>query len=235
VCVAWLKPVNACAQGSIGVDALYLNGTHTESNGSVHDAFVAPDFRFAAGGERLQFQAEGIPTFGITSSPTNPTLPATTAFGFVDGTVLYAVDRQSRYWLGVGGLVINQQTQLPPSSNAYQYETESSRVAGARYEAQVQLPVKQNAVIIQFADMPGLHGTLYLSNCKYCHPSDFNVAEQGAMTDASVLFEMHRSRSMWALGARFINYSAIYTENQGLADRDVGLGLIVRYAYAFGH
>jgi hypothetical protein len=228
-----LKPVESCAQGSIGIDALYLNGTHTESNGSVHDAFVAPNFHFAAGGERLQFQAEGIPTFGVTSSPTNPTLPATTAFGFVDGALLYAVDRQSRYWLGLGVLAINQQTQLPPTTDAYQYETESSRVAGARYEVQVTLPVKQNALIVEFAGIP-VHGTLYLSNCKYCAPSEFSVAEQGAMTDTSALFEMHHRRSIWALGARFINYSAIYSENQSLADRNVGMGIILRYAYAFG-
>jgi hypothetical protein len=227
----WHAP--AAAKAWLGLDAWYLNGTHFESTGSVHDAFVAPNFQVGAGGNRLLLRAEGLPAFGVTSSPSNPNLPSTTSVGFVDGSLLFAVDRRSRFWLGLGELAINQQTTLPPPTNPFTYETESSRVAGARYEALLRLPVVRNAFVVDFAAMPALHGTYFASNCKYCVPQQFSTPERGAMTDTTALFELDRSRSTWALGVRFINYSALYSDYHVFADRNVGMGLILRYTLMF--
>ena len=58
--------------------------------------------------------------------------------------------------------------------------------------------------------------------------------EQGAMTDAEATFESTRGRSTLSIGLRFINYSAVFTPYQVLADRNVGGGLSLRYSYAFG-
>jgi hypothetical protein len=228
-----LLPRTACARAWIGIDAWYLNGTHFESDGSVHDAFVVPDFHIGAGGSRLQIRGEGIPTFGITSSPNNPNLPAFSEVGFIDGALMYALDDRSRCWLGLGELVINQQTQLPGPPNPAAYQTESSRVAGVRYETQLRFPVNRDFFDLDFAAMPALHGTYQASNCTYCSPKVFSTPENGAMTDASLLFEVPHARSTWAFGLRYLNYSAVYTDYQVFADRNVGLGFVLRYSYAF--
>lgn len=56
--IAGLMPVRARADMQIGIEALGLNGTHAESNGSVNDTFVAPVLHLAVGDRRLQFQAD---------------------------------------------------------------------------------------------------------------------------------------------------------------------------------
>ncbi len=232
VFVCTVSPLAADAQAWIGADAWYLNGTHFESSGSVHDAFVAPTFQVGAGGNRLQLRGEGIPTFGVTSSPSNPNLPAFSQVGFVDGAVMYALDDRARYWLGLGGLVINQETQLPGPSNPFQYATESSRVAGIRYATELKLPVRGQFLVLDLAAMPALHGTYFADDCTFCNPKEFSTGESGAMTDASLLFEFSRARSTWAFGMRYLNYSAVYTQYQVFADRNVGFGLVARYTFS---
>lgn len=232
VFVLTVAPLAADAQAWIGVDAWYLNGTHFESSGSVHDAFVAPTFQIGAGSDRLQVRGEGIPTFGVTSSPSNPNLPAFSQVGFVDGALMYALDDHARYWLGLGGLVINQETQLPGPSNPFQYATESSRVAGVRYAMEFKRPIRSQFLVVDLATMPALHGTYFANNCKFCNPSEFSTGESGAMTDASLLFEFSHARSTWAFGLRYLNYSAVYTQYQVFADRNAGLGLVARYTFS---
>lgn len=230
IMIACLQP--AAADVRLGIEAFYISGTHYESSGNVSEQFVAPILHLSGGGNRVQVRAEGVPSFGINSTPTSADLPATTNLGFVDGTMNYALDKTQRYWLGVGGIIVNQQTQLPPSNDPYSYQTESSHVAGARYEAVVRIPIHTtNAVILDYAGMPNLYGTVFGTNCKYCYYPEVSRGESGAMTDWSAVFETKHARSTWDFGVRFINYSAVFSQTQMLADRNVGGGIIVRYTY----
>jgi hypothetical protein len=166
--------------------------------------------------------------------PTSANVPATTNIGFVDGALDYALDTRQRFWLGLGGIIINQQTQLPPTHDPYAYETESSHVAGMRYEAVLKIPVyRKDAVILDYAGMPSLYGTVFNSNCKDCYYKEVSRGEEGAMTDITAVFEMKHARSTWDLGVRFINYSAVFSQTQELADRNVGGGITLRYTYTF--
>ena len=232
---ACIMPYAAWAEVKFGVEALYLSGTHYESHASVHEQLVAPVLHLSAGGRRAQFVSEGIPLIATARSGNFPNAPATTNLGFVNGTVNVAVDPKARVWVGVGGLVINQQTQLPPSGDPFEYQTESSRVSGVVYEAQLRLPLQRNAAVFDVRAVPNLTGTIFFSNCSLCFVKEPSAGERGGMGDVSALFEISRRHSTLDFGLRFINYSTIFTEQRVLADHNVGGGLTIRYYYTFGH
>ncbi|HEV2037651.1 MAG TPA: hypothetical protein VGQ96_03505, partial [Candidatus Eremiobacteraceae bacterium] len=157
-----LRPLDANAQLKIGIETLYVSGTHFETHASIREQFVAPILHVSLASPRLELQAEGIPTVGITSSGSSPSFGSiTTKVGFVDSSVRFAVDSKARLWLGVGGIVINQRTQYLHSTDLFLYRTESSRISGLRYEAQIRLPVRSNAMIFGFAGTPNLYGTVF--------------------------------------------------------------------------
>jgi hypothetical protein len=134
----------------------------------------------------------------------------------------------------VGSAVINQQTVVTyPKKFASLDFSEASRVSGARYEAAIKLPVKRNAVIVEFAAMPALHGTVFFG-CPGCIVAPPSEPETGAMTDAQAMFETAHARSTWDFGVRFINYSAVIVPEQALADRNVGSAITIRYSYSIG-
>ena len=228
-------PCAAWADVKVGIEALYLSGTHYESHARVHEQLVAPVFHLSAGGRRVQFVSEGIPLIATARSGNFPNAPATTNLGFVNGSVNAAVDPRARVWVGVGGIVINQQTLLPPSGDPFEYQTESSRVSGVVYETQLRLPVQRNAAVFDVRAVPNLNGTIFFSNCSLCFVKEPSAGERGGMTDVSALFETSRRHSTWDFGVRFINYSTIFTEQRVLADHNVGGGLTIRYYYTIGH
>ncbi|MDQ6766721.1 MAG: hypothetical protein M3Z41_02835 [Candidatus Eremiobacteraeota bacterium] len=230
-----LRPLDADAQLKIGLETLYLSGTHFETHASIREAFVAPILHVSLASRRLEFQAEGIPTVGITSSGSSPSFGSiTTKVGFIDSAVRFAVDSNARLWLGLGGIVINQRTQYLHSTDPFLYQTESSRVSGPRYEAQIRLPLRSNALIVGFAGTPNLYGTVFFENCQLCFFKSLHAPEKGAMTDVTGMFETQHAHSSWDIGFRFINYSAVYPQYHILADRNVGGGLSLRYSYSFG-
>jgi len=231
---AFAMPRQALAELKVGIETLYLSGTHYETHARVHDQLVAPVFHLNAGGSRVQFVSEGVPLIATARSGNFPSAPATTNLGFVNGSIIVAVDRKARMWLGVGGVVINQQTQLAPSGDIFEYLTESSRISGVGYETQLRLPTGQNTVVLDARAVPNLHGTVFLSDCGLCFLKEASAAERGAMSDVSALFEISRGRSTWDFGVRTINYSAIFTQGRTLADRNVGGGITIRYYYTIG-
>jgi len=232
VAIVLAIPVQSLARTQVGVSLLLLAGTHYETQSSANEHVGAPLFDFLTGGKRLEFAAEGIPTFGITSSGSSATFrTGTTSLGFGDAVFQYALDAKSRCWLGAGSIVIDQQTNFAHATYPSDYLTESSRVSGVRYEARLNLPVAQNAVIVSVAGSPSLWGTYFASNCRYCHLAQFSTPEHGAMTDTSAMFEIPRGRSIWDFGVRFINYSATFTHYNVLADRNVGGGIEIEYRY----
>lgn len=231
---AFMMPSEALAELKVGIETLYLSGTHDETHASVHEQLIAPVIHLNAGGRRVQFTSEGIPLIGTARSGNFPNAPSTTNLGFVNANVIVAVDPKSRVWLGAGGVVINQQTQLAPSGDIFEYLTESSRVFGVSYEAQLRLPAGANTVVLDARAVPNLYGTVFLSNCGLCFFKEVSAAERGGLSDLSALFEISHRRSTWDFGLRAINYSAVFTQQRSLADRNVGGGITIRYYYTIG-
>lgn len=230
-----LCPMPSAADAKIGVEALDINGTHFETHGSVSAHLTAPVLHLSVGNRRVEFQAEGVPVFGFTSGTTPGSGSTTTDLGFVDGSFRGAIDPKARIWFGLGGIAINQQTQSHGITDPFFFATRSSRVSGVRYETQLKLPIKNDALIFGFADMPNLNGTVFFRDCKYCVPTQLSEQEIGTMTDISTMFEARRGHSTVDFGVRFINFAAVYASTHTLADRDVGGGLTIRYSYSIAH
>ncbi|MEO6913393.1 MAG: hypothetical protein ABI182_05175, partial [Candidatus Baltobacteraceae bacterium] len=131
-------PPAHAARSYVGVQALALTGVHRDIAGDQYGIAGGALLQFSLTGERIGIHAEGIPVIGSPQQRASAYYGAATpALGIFNGTVRVAIDRRSRFWIGLGTTVINQRTPLPNISQvAY------SRLAGGRYELFVQIPTR---------------------------------------------------------------------------------------------
>ncbi|GAC1500716.1 MAG: hypothetical protein NVS1B14_04790 [Vulcanimicrobiaceae bacterium] len=192
---------------------------HRDVAGEQHGLGVGALLEFTVTGRRLGVHAEGIP---VVSSPQRGSLTygqATPAVGVLSATLRVAVDRRSRYWVGLGTTVINQRTPLPSLG-----QVASSRLAGVRYEVLARLPsAHAHFVEILIGGAPRLRGAdhFFYSNGSHVPDKDEIAAEE----DFSVAFGVQRLHSEILAGIRSLNFSAAFSRSGMAADRNNGIGV----------
>jgi hypothetical protein len=217
--------VPAAADTSVyaGLQGLLLTGTHTDIAGSQHGIAGGAFLELGARVNRLDTRIEGVPPVSLPQAPSEHYGQATPQFSLLNGTFRYAVDRNERLWLGVGGTIINQRTPLPNLDQVV-----SSRLAGARYEVRYRVDTATNHFFeAVFGAAPHLTGTDYYI---YSIPQPaVDRPEVAAEEDAMIAFGLRRGSDEWLVGLRTINFSAKFVLTGDAADRNNGGGPILEW------
>ncbi|GAC1659429.1 MAG: hypothetical protein NVS9B12_12580 [Vulcanimicrobiaceae bacterium] len=140
-----------------------------------------------------------------------------------------AVDKNARYWVGLGTTIINQRTPLPNIS-----QVASSRLAGGRYELFAHVPARgQRFFEAQVGLTPRLYGTDHFLYSDGVTPA-VNKDEAAAEADIALAYGVQRANSALLLGVRSINFSAVFTKTGLAADRNNAAGVTVEIRRYFG-
>lgn len=222
-------PLAHGARSFAGVQAFVLAGVHRDIAGDQYGIAGGALLQFNLTGKRLGIHAEGIPVIGSPQQRTSAYYGAATpALGIFNGTVRVAIDRRSRFWIGLGTTIINQRTPLPNISQvAY------SRLAGGRYELFARIPTRGAHFIEGSVGVaPQLRGADHFLYSDGSAP--VNKDELAAEEDLSLAFGVKRSSSELLFGVRTINFSAKFTRTGEAADRNNGAGLTIEYRRFIG-
>jgi hypothetical protein len=226
-CIVPARP--SLAETTIGLQALYFNGTHFEIDGSQHFAVPAALLQVRQRWKAIDLYVEGIPSTGghsYLAAPTGFAQPVTSLSVF-DAVSHVRLDRPGRLWAGAGLAIVNQITSIgsPPTSAA-------SRVVGGRYELEADLPLgPRGTVEMRAAFMPAMHGTVYAQS-PFIYPFRISASEKAESTDLTGEYVLRSHRMRYGLGVRAINYVAHFVTPDELADRNSGLGIILEARYA---
>ena len=218
-----------CARGAYADETAFgitLNGTtghHVESDRTESIPFLPlPMFDLEHTHGNLIVHLEGVPPIGPVP------LAQSDGFGgsqdprvsFINGEVLYASPLLP-VMLGIGETVLNQRTLYPGTPFI-----QSSRVVGVRYVGRATLYAgTRQRVEASIAVNPSMQGLQYTaatgpfitfngSNPLLPH------AEYASLVDSSVRWTIDEGRYAIAYGVRYLNYTAAYSENNSLADRN---------------
>ncbi len=123
---------------------------------------------------------------------------------YLDGEVSFALPN-APVELGVGETIFNQQTTYThPSAVA------SSRVVGMRFVARAALyAAGSNRLNLSVAVNPSMHGL-----------QDGAIGEYASLVDSSLRWSADEGRYGIVYGVRYLNYTAAYSFNNSLADRN---------------
>jgi len=231
VCLALLMcPVPpARAETTIGLQGLYIAGTHEEINGSQQFNIPAALLNARQRWNAFELYVEGIPSTGSHAYLTPPSgFPQpVTSLSLLNALAQVRLDRAGRLWAGGGISVVNQITSIgrPPYSAA-------SRVTGGRYELEGDLPVGRNgATELRAAFMPAMHGAIVAQLPPYL-ASQLPSSEKAETTDFTGEYVLRSGRMRYGAGFRVINYVAHFVTPPEFADRNSGIGYILEIRYA---
>ncbi|HEY8298032.1 MAG TPA: hypothetical protein VIG32_08435 [Candidatus Baltobacteraceae bacterium] len=212
----------------LGVQGLGVTGVHSDVGGSQRGAGAGALLEIGATLRRLGVHVEGIPPVSLPQRPSAFYGQATPKLSLLNGAVRFAVDPQSRLWLGIGATVINQATPLP---NIFQVA--GSRLAGVRYEAFYRAPMRgSHFAEILIGGAPRLYGAdhFIFSDGSPSVTKD----ERASEVDASVAVGIRHAHSEVLFGLRTINFAAQFTKIGEAADRNNGAGVLVELRRLIG-
>jgi len=230
VCLALLTCLAAPvrAETTIGLQGLYITGTHQEINGSQQFDFPAALLNVRQRWKAIELYVEGIPSTGGHAYLTLPNgFPQpVTSLSVFNALTQVRLDRAGRLWAGGGISVINQITSIgsPPYSAA-------SRVTGGRYELEGDLPVGvRGGAELRAAFMPAMHGAIVAQLPPYL-ASQLPSSEKAETTDFTAEYVLRSRRMRYGAGFRVINYVAHFVTPGEFADRNSGFGYILELRY----
>ena len=226
-CLSTIAP--ARAETTLGLQALYFTGTHSEINGSQHFSVPAALVNARQRWNAVDLYVEGIPSTGSHSYITAPSgFPQpVTSLSVFDTVSHVRLDLAGRVWAGGGIAVINQITSIgsPPYSAA-------SRLTGSRYELVGYLPVATRSTVeLRAALMPAMHGAIVAQLPAYL-ANQLPTSETAETTDFTGEYVLRSRRVHFGAGLRVINYVAHFVTPPDLADRNSGVGFILEFRYA---
>ena len=218
------KP-QAAARTYLGVQGLLALGVHSDVAGRQYGLGGGPLFQFLfVPSRRFALHVEGFPVVSIPQRASAYYGAATPSLGIFIGTVRVAVDKDARYWLGIGTTIVNQRTPLPNIS-----QVASSRLAGGRYEFYAHVPTHGlRFVEFQGGVTPRLHGADHYLYSDGVTPA-VNKDEAAAEEDISLALGIQHANSAILIGVRSINFSAVYTKTGLAADRNNAAGVMVEW------
>ena len=208
----------------IGARAIAIYGHHYDPGDNLSGSGAGAFFELVQRWKGLHVYLEGVPVVD-TAHTTSPRFGALTqSFGLFNAVASVPVDRAHHLWAGMGVGVLAQRT---PVLN-YPYhgwdQVNSSRLAGTRYELQGRYPTRGGGFWdFTLAGLPSVHGN---DSATLNYPGGMRHRSEGesaAMTDFAGEYGIRRGSFEYALGIRWINFSANY-DNGVAADRNVGAG-----------
>ena len=211
---------------SVGITINGTSGEHIERSGvdSV-PFFPVPIFQADHQHRRLRLHVEGVPPLGpVSLSGRVFGQNSQVTLSYLSGDLSLTLPA-NRYSFGIGGTVINQQTDY-----ARRRETQTSRVVGARYILRgVVNEDGREQLEASFAFSPRVHAvqrTVFRfqefvpGGPPIQRSLTFEDPEHASLVDTSLRWSVRHARWSFLYGLRYINYAAAYARNNALADRN---------------
>ena len=225
-------PATACADTQIGIQVLSISGSHFENGNNVRGSSVGAFFEITQRWRNLRVHLEGIPTVNSVHAKSARFGEITQSLGLFNGVVSVPIDRGGRFWAGIGTGVVAQRTPQYNFPLVGENHVNSSRLAGTRYELRGSWR-SRNATFFEttFADQPHMRGPDVVNANIFGFASERSQSEDARMLDLSTAYGIDRGPMEYAVGVRWINFSANFVDGHA-ADRNVGFGptLEVRYS-----
>ncbi|MBV8637711.1 MAG: hypothetical protein JO322_06460 [Candidatus Eremiobacteraeota bacterium] len=199
-------------QTSVGVTVNATTGSHVESSRvSSIPLLPLPMLEIDHVHRQYELHLEGVPQLGpVSLTQSDPYGEALApSVSYLNGELLYRSSIEP-IAIGIGETVLNQRTldRIPFFTNvtAVHY----SRVVGMRFVARSQIYGNaRRRVDLLLAVNPAMHG---LEDGKY--------AEDASLFDGSLRWTLMRSRYDIVYGLRYLNYTAAYSSDHSLGDRN---------------
>jgi len=225
--LAVLVPVAARADDGVvaGITLNPLFGEHQSFNDKVKTPPIpAPLLDATARRGRAEFSFNGLPASVSVPYQDAKQGHTSTTLSVLDGTARLYLDRAQHFSLGIGETIYNQTTHysvsIPVTGGG---ERQYSRIVGAHYEAHYVKPAGIGRIEASFSYAPTLYGTQTTTFDNLRGSTTLFDNEKGKQIDTSVRYVRRRGRLETIYGLRYINFTAIYTANGSLSDRNVGI------------
>ncbi|MGB6986582.1 MAG: hypothetical protein WBD74_11470 [Candidatus Aquilonibacter sp.] len=203
---------------TIGVTLNGTTGAHIEPQQTESIPFLPlPMFELEHVHNQLHIHLEAVPPIGPVPLAQNANLydnNQNPRVSYLNGELSLYTPNQ-RYAFGIGETIINQRTLYPPSPYV-----QSSRVVGVRWILAAVLYDRGNQrVEANLAVNPALQGLQQTELTKSSAPFA-PLAERGSLVDASLRWTIDERSFRFVYGVRYLNYTAAYTGDNSLADRN---------------
>jgi hypothetical protein len=225
--LALLVASPAIADTQVGLQGLVLAGTHGAPSGSYSGVGEGALLELDQTWPSVQLHLEGIPNIATATVKTQGG-SVTATIGLFTASARFRLDRNSRYWAGIGDEVLNQQTPFVGLGIV-----DASRLAGTRFELDGRFPISQSRFIeTDFGAIPRLSGnatqlTVFANGLS----SVLSGAETASMIDLGAAYGIRAGRIEYLYGLRAINFAAKFEDGRE-ADRNVGVGLTAEIRYS---
>ena len=226
-----IVPLRAPASpAQLGLDVVFVNGTHHESHGDVRASGVpAPMLRLTKDSGRFEFFVEGIPPMGG--------IPVSGTSLGVNSVQLTYLDMAARYrvlpatLVGIGETIYNQQTGYTSVFHGFNFtdttiETDRSRVVGLELGVlQTLRQTPRSIAELSVAANPYMQGTLGMkfdemsSDGGSFHGPWVDVPESGSQIQAMLVNSVAERRTVFRYGVRYLNLTMHFTDGT-LADHN---------------
>ncbi len=203
----------AGSETTAGVTINGTTGAHVEPFSIDSVPFVPlPIFEFNHQNGQIRLHLEGVPPIGAVSlSGGRFGTDSQVTASYLSGDLSVAL-RGNRYGLGIGEVVVNQQTDYPRRA-----ETQYSRVVGMRYIVRgILYSSERERVELSLALSPRVHAVQHTVFRRF----SFADPEHGSLLDTSLRWSIPHERWTFTYGLRYINYTAAYDRTNSLADRN---------------
>lgn len=223
--LAIAAPSVARADDSVyaGITLNPLFGEHQSFNDKVNPPPIpAPLLDVTARRGRAEFYFTGLPASVSVPYQDAKQSHTSTTLSILDGTARLYLTRN--FSLGIGETIYNQTTHysvsIPVSGGG---ERQYSKIVGAHYELHYVKPAGIGRIEASFAYAPTLYGTQTTTFDVGPGSTTLFDPEKGKQIDTSVRYVRRRGKLETIYGIRYINFTAIYTANGSLSDRNVGI------------
>ena len=232
VLAALAAPSSAFADTQIGIQGLSISGGHFENGNDVRGSGAGAFFEITQRWRMLRVHLEGIPVVNSAHARSDRYGALTQSFGLFNGVVSVPVDRNGRFWAGIGSGIVAQRTPQFNYPFAGRDQVNSSRLAGTRYELRGSWR-SQNATFFETSidDEPNMRGPDILNVSVAGVNLERSKSEDARMLDVSTAYGIVRGPMEYALGLRLVNFSANFVDGRA-ADRNVGFGPTFEVRYS---
>ena len=221
---------SARAETDVGALAALLTGTHVgeENPGPVSGVIPGGLLEATQRWGRLRIHLEGFPEVSARASSAGNFGTSSAKLGLLNSTVLYDLDRNHRFRVGLGFQLIDLR-----SYNGNNGDVDQARVTSPIYAVGATLPTARN----QFVELnllvdPNIRGILRVFPANL--PQAPDEPEAGAEVDYSAAYGWRHGSVAYLLGARGLSYHTRNVNTGELVDRNVGGGITFEVRFAFG-
>lgn len=207
----------------VGVQAIAISGQHLDPSGDLNGSGAGAFFQIVQRWKGLRIHLEGVPVLATSHADSPRYGVLTQSFGLFNGVVSVPIDRSRHIWAGLGSGILAQRTPYVNAPYRGWDSINASRLAGTRYELQGRWNAGTGFWDATFAGLPRMHGNDFITTHSPFGVRQRSEGETAGMTDIMVDYGLRHGPFEYALGVRWINFSANY-DNGVPADRNIGAG-----------